>query len=237
MTNLVGKIFVVLILIASTVFMTMGIMVYSTQHNWYDAITNKGGPGQTPGFKVQLQDARAKAQRLKDEISKYDTALAVEKQTHFAALAKLETEHEPPREIQGRHSKASRSTEQRLGRRSNRVKVAQDNLTALHTEETGLRDDIRQANKVTDEQLKKATDSENRLNIAMGQLNDLKQRNTQLWLDVAKAKLLLSKVGMTMKTLPTASRRRFTAGSKLSTITTMSKSPLAPTTDSGRATR
>ena len=33
--NLVGKIFIVLILIASTVFMTMGIMVYSTHHNWY----------------------------------------------------------------------------------------------------------------------------------------------------------------------------------------------------------
>ena len=32
--NLVGKIFVVLILGASPVFMTMGLMVYATHRNW-----------------------------------------------------------------------------------------------------------------------------------------------------------------------------------------------------------
>jgi len=197
--NLVGKIFIVLILIASTVFMTMGIMVYSTQHNWYEAITGKGGPGQTPGYKAQLQDARAEDQRLKDEISKYDTALAVEKQTHFAALAKLETERDQLQKSNEKFQSDIDKQSKDLADAATALKVAQDNLTALRTEETGLRDDIRQANKATDEQLKKATDSENRLNIAMGQLNDLKQRNSQLALDVAKAKLLLSKVGMTIQ--------------------------------------
>lgn len=197
--NLVGKIFIVLILIASTVFMTMGMMVYSTQHNWYDAITNKGGPGQTPGYKAQLQDARTESQQLKDEISKYDTALAVEKQTHFAALAKLETERSDLEKSRAVIQSQVDSQSKNLAEAATALKVAQDNLTALRTEETGLRDDIRQANKATDDQLKKATEAENRLNIAMGQLTDLKQRNAQLALDVAKAKLLLNKVGMTIE--------------------------------------
>ena len=90
--NLVGKIFIVLILIASTVFMTMGIMVYSTQHNWYEAIMSKGGGGLPEGLQMQLAEARVDAQKLKDEIQKYDTAFQQEKQAHIEALAKAETQ-------------------------------------------------------------------------------------------------------------------------------------------------
>ena len=36
--NLVGKIFVVLILLASTVFMTMGLMVFATHRNWQEEV-------------------------------------------------------------------------------------------------------------------------------------------------------------------------------------------------------
>ena len=55
-----------------------------------------------------------------------------------------------------------------------------------------MREDIRTANKNTDEQFKKAVALEDKLHMATGQLNDLKIRNEQLAQMVAKAKLLLA---------------------------------------------
>ena len=84
--------------------------------------------------------------------------------------------------------------------------MSQNNLTALRKEDTDLREDIRLANKATDEQLKKATALEDKLHIATGQLADLKARNDQLAADVAKARLVLSTIspGMTLEDPPNA---------------------------------
>lgn len=196
--NLVGKIFIVLILILSTVFMTMGIMVYSTQHNWQETVM--GGPNGTPvGLKQQLADARTEQQKLKDEIAKYENALAIEKQTHFEALAKLETERNTIKAQLDAQQQDLTKAHTSLSEATTALKVQSDVVTSIRKEESDLRADIRQANQLTDDELKKATAAEDKLNIATGQLTDLKQRNDQLALDVAKAKLLLSKVGMTIE--------------------------------------
>lgn len=197
--NLVGKIFIVLIFFASTVFMTMGIMVYSTQHNWYDAIMSKGGGGQAEGYQVQLQHARLEAQTLKDEIQKYDSALQIEKQAHFEVLAKAESARDTYAKNAAVLDTQVKAQEKDLAENATALKVEQDNLTELRKEDTNLRDDIRLANKATDEQLKKAQAMEDKYNIAVGQLKDLQARNEQLAGDVAKARLLLSQVGLKLE--------------------------------------
>ena len=194
--NLVGKIFIVLILIASTVFMTMGIMVYSTQHNWYEAIMSKGGGGLPEGYQMQLVNARAEAEKLKAEIQKNETAFGIEKAAHVEALAKAETQRDSLATTNAGLAKSKTEQESRLEAAATALKVAQDNLhRAARKEDTDLREDIRLANKATDEQLKKATAMEDKLHIATGQAADLKARNEQLAGDVAKARLLLSKLG------------------------------------------
>ena len=55
--NLVGKIFVVLIFVASIVFMTMGMMVYATHVNWAEAVMGKNGKGDDPAsYHAQLDN-------------------------------------------------------------------------------------------------------------------------------------------------------------------------------------
>jgi hypothetical protein len=197
--NLVGKIFIVLILIASTVFMTMGIMVYSTQHNWYEAIVSKGGGGMPEGYQMQLQTARTEAQKLKDEIQKYETAFQIEKQAHVEALAKAETARDAYKKNVDTLTAQIAEQEKRLADAASALKTTEDIVTALRTEDTNLREDIRTANKATDEQLKKAQAMEDKLHIATRQLADLTERNNQLAQDVAKAVALLHNVGMTIK--------------------------------------
>ncbi|HEX3999734.1 MAG TPA: hypothetical protein VHX65_14380 [Pirellulales bacterium] len=196
--NLVGKIFIVLIFIASTVFMTMGIMVYSTQHNWYEAITSKGGPGMPVGFQMQLQNERGEEQKLKNEIQQYDTTLSIEKQAHFEAEAKLATERNELKTNLDHQKEELAAQQSKLEKATDALQVAQKSLTDLRKQDADLREDIRMANKATDEQLKIAQAATDKLNIAMGQLSDLKQRDTQLAGDVAKAVVLLGKLHMTI---------------------------------------
>src|SRR5580693_3047219 len=90
--NLVGKIFVVLILIASTVFMTMGLMVYATHRNWYDEVMNKGDGGKPAGYQVTLQKARDDLRKLNNDVDALKGQLSAEKAAKQQALAKDETE-------------------------------------------------------------------------------------------------------------------------------------------------
>src|SRR6202035_3848526 len=68
------------------------------------------------------------------------------------------------------------------------------------TENGGLRNDIRDAIKQVDEQLKIATETEDKLHIALGQLADLKKRNEQISNQYAAAVLVLRKYNVSITT-------------------------------------
>ena len=92
--NLVGKIFVVLILLASTVFMTMGLMVFATHRNWQEEVMAMSTSGGTAGWKERLDTAQKEQARLKADNDKLQTVLDTENKAHLAALAKAETERQ-----------------------------------------------------------------------------------------------------------------------------------------------
>ncbi len=192
--NLVGKIFVVLILIASTVFMTMGLMVYATHQNWYEQVMGKNGAGTDPqSYRGQLAAAYQEQAKLRGDIDKLTNQIATEKAAHTQSVAKLEQERDSlvtkqqalTDEVAKSRAKAAADTQA--------LDAQQKNLTSLRIENVVLRQDIRDANKKTDEQLKIATEKEDKLNIANGQLSELKKRNEQLASDFAKAVAMLKK--------------------------------------------
>jgi hypothetical protein len=197
--NLVGKIFVVLILIASTVFMTLGLMVYATHHNWYEEIVGKGG-NDAISWKGKLEKAYKDATNLRVEIEKYKVTLDAEKANHLQALAKAETRVNSMADDLTKYKSDADDKGAKLAAATNDVKMLQDNLTALRTENTSLREENRVAYKQVDDQLKKATQFEDKLHIALGQLTDLKARAGQMSLQLANATALLKSVGMTTST-------------------------------------
>ena len=188
--NLVGKIFVVLILIASTVFMTLGLMVFATHQNWRMAIINP-----TSGYQEQLKAGYKKAADLNADIERLNNLRIAANAAHRQELAKAETAIAKAEEHKADLEKAVAEERKRADTAAQGLEIAQKNLTALRTETAGLREDIRDANKKVDEQLKKATETEDKLHVALGQLADLKKRNEQLANDFAKANALLAQVG------------------------------------------
>jgi chromosome segregation ATPase len=190
--NLVGKIFVVLILIASTVFMTMGMMVYATHQNWLEAVMGKSGKGDDlTSYHGQLEASYKEQAKLRGDVDRLTNLLAAEKAAHLQALVKTENERDVLIKRAGDLAEEIKKSQLQLEQATKTVQVQQQQLTELRKEAIASREDIRNANKQTDEQLKIATQTEDKLHIALGQLADLKQRNEQLASDFAKANAML----------------------------------------------
>jgi hypothetical protein len=196
--NLVGKIFVVLILIASTVFMTMGMMVYATHQNWQEAVMGKNGKGDEPAsYHAQLDNGYKEQAKLLGDNNNLRAQIIATNAAHLQALTKTENERDVLAKRATDLGEEVKKEAVRLDETAKGLQVSQQNLTDLRKENVNLRDDIRNANKQTDDQLKLATQAEDKLNIANGQLADLKKRNEQLAGDFAKANVLLRGMGMT----------------------------------------
>ncbi len=84
--NWLGKVFVVLILIMSVMFMAFAMAVYATHKNWREVIE---GPN---GLRQQLQQAQQENEQLKNEHNRRVENLTREKEAAEQQLAKLETE-------------------------------------------------------------------------------------------------------------------------------------------------
>lgn len=195
--NLVGKIFVVLILIAATVFMTLGLMVYATHKNWYEEIVGKNG-NDAKSWKKQLQDAYAEQVKLRGDIEKLKITLDAEKANHLQALAKSESQINILTQSQTTLAADKAKLETELAAATTDVKGQQEMLVKIGKENGDLREEIRTAYKQVDDQLKKATQIEDKLHIALGQLTDLKARASQMALDLAHARQLLTSVGLNL---------------------------------------
>ncbi len=202
--NLVGKIFVVLILVASTVFMTIGLMVLAAHINWQEAV--EGGRtasgAKKPGLIESLNDVTLKLAQLQAQIDKLQTVKEQEKKAQIQALAKAEAERQNIIKERDKAVSDVADLSVKLEKSNTAMKAAQDNLASLRKEAADLREGIRVANQATDEQLKKATELEDKLHTAEVNLKDLKARNEQLAGQVANAVVLLKSVGISIADPP-----------------------------------
>ena len=80
--NLIGKIFVVLILVMSLVFMSLAMAVYSTHQNWRDTADK---------FKADVSTAQTKNNQLREDLKRLDSQLAAERDAYRQQLQALET--------------------------------------------------------------------------------------------------------------------------------------------------
>jgi small-conductance mechanosensitive channel len=177
----VGKIFVVLILVMSLVFMSFAVVVFATHKNWRDEVVNPA-----TGLKKQLADARAQLADAQSQRLKLETDLANEKSARLREVAKATTEVvELKRERDALQAKEAQLVE------SERTSVAamnavQATLAKLREEIATLRTANDAARKERDTQLAKSIELEDQVAQAKGELSRLKGRNEQLAADVAR---------------------------------------------------
>jgi len=184
--NWLGKVFVVLILIMSVMFMGLAMAVYATHKNWKQ---------NTEQLKTQLADQQKKNQETeadhnrkyeelkqeKDAAQQQAAKLETERVALVVSATKLETERDKLRKDQGEHIAA--------------VKATQDLNTQLAGEVTDLRGRLRTEQQARDDAFAKALYATERLQQESGEYTNALERSRQLMKEVAGLKSAMTEYG------------------------------------------
>ncbi len=189
--NLLGKIFVVLILVMSLVFMSFAVAVYGTHKNWKEeAAKQKESFGRAT---QSLEQEIAKKEALEAEIAKEEIAKR-------QALAKLETERA---ELARQRDELTKQRDDLATKDKASVAAldsAQQNLAKLTAEVDTLRTDIRAAQEGRDQHFKQVVGMTDQVHQAQGELRRLDERRVQLASEIASQRTVLQAHGLSKDT-------------------------------------
>jgi Skp family chaperone for outer membrane proteins len=193
--NLVGKIFTVLILVMSLVFMSFAVAVYATHKNWKTVVDN-AEPGKPKGYKQQLEESQKELDAKKKELTDTkNTANAEIEAKNQANKVLEEKKQELEKELADKKKEADKVYKEMSGK-LDELKLAQDELVKLRTEVAGLRTDIQKAQEERDETIKKFVEATDKMNQKASELKLAKDLNLKLAEEVAKLKAILQKLGI-----------------------------------------
>jgi hypothetical protein len=180
--NLLGKIFVIVILIMSLVFMGLAMAVYATHKNWKQ-VSDK--------LNDSLSKAKAENEQLVTAHNRETDELKRENTAQLQQAAKLEAE---------RVALTDRLA-QVQAERDNLVQNQRDHIAALAStqainkglgdEVTRLRDQIKTVQLARDNLFKKALDATEAVQQASGEYNRMRELNEQLTKEVAGQRVVM----------------------------------------------
>jgi hypothetical protein len=169
--NLLGKIFTILILIASIFLMVVAMFVYATHRNWKDAYDQLNAKLQA----AQAANANAEAQYLAQI-----TQLKSEQSAAVQDVAKLETERNV---IVSQNQAIQKEVDQLRQEQSASValvKATEENINRLTEEVTGLRKSIQVAQLDRDKMFHETLKATSELHSVGGELQQLEERSAQV---------------------------------------------------------
>jgi hypothetical protein len=185
--SLVGKIFTMLILIFSIIFMAFSMMVFATHKNWKAQATKLG---------TDLAAANTALKDAKDSLEREKTELAREQAARKAALAALQV-----RVSQAENRLAAKEKE--LGdltaahsQTTEAAKVAQDRLSLLEKETNDLRNTLRTERQRLDKMFINVVDLTDKLNQAESLRQNLEEVNKQALTQMSQMKMVLDRNGL-----------------------------------------
>lgn len=139
--NLVGKILTVLVLLFSTVFLAVAVMVFQTHRVWRDtAIANK----------KKIEDLQDRVKLMQSEIESAKDRLALEQAARRFALGTLQTKYEQTdSQLQVREQEYAR-LQQEAGNLTQTVSTTSQTLESTLKQNEGLRTTLRDTQLVRD---------------------------------------------------------------------------------------
>jgi septal ring factor EnvC (AmiA/AmiB activator) len=185
--TLVGKIFTVLILVMSLVFMSFSVMVFATHKNWKNAAN---------AAETKLTNANQLNQQLTTRLNQLQMDLATEQAARRAALAAAQS-----RLVRAETALSEKTAElDKLftdhAQVAEAAKMAETRLEALTNEVASLRDTLRNTQKDRDAQFDKVVALTDKFNQMEGLRIRLDERNTQLAQQVARMKMVMDAKGL-----------------------------------------
>jgi hypothetical protein len=180
--NLVGKIFTVLILVMSILFMGFAMMVYATHRNWKELSNQK---------QADLTRLQGENSELQDQIEQHKNALAHERAARRMALARLDTQvQEKQRDFDARNQQYNELlAKQRTA--TDAVVNAQRQLDQLKEQIAKLAEEVRVARQDRDQQFQRVTELTDQMHQAEGLRRTLDQRLQQLTEEYTQATTVL----------------------------------------------
>ena len=172
--NLLGKIFVVLIVVMSLVFMTLALAVYATHKNWKEIVE---GP---TGLQTQLNNAKTELEQKVTDYNRLESQLKGEVESSQQQVRKLEAERVA---LVDRNAGVQAELDQLKAERGDAtaaVAATQQNNQRLADEVTGLRADIRTNEQARDQAFATTLKATEDLHQTKGQLDNTVERNRQL---------------------------------------------------------
>jgi chromosome segregation ATPase len=137
--NVVGKIFILLILVMSLSFMALSLMLYAAHPDWREALVGTGG------LKTQLEEANKEKTRLDDEKKKLVDRIAEERDRavkRLAALEQVKTDLEKEREA---HNKELGDKEKALRELVDAIDSIHNTVKSLHADTLAIRGETKAA--------------------------------------------------------------------------------------------
>jgi hypothetical protein len=220
--NWLGKVFVVLILIMSLVFMGLAMAVYATHRNWREVVE---GPN---GLRAQLDQARQANEELKSEHNRRVENLSREKEAAEQQLAKLETERVALADRNVQIQTELDQLKQQQREHIAAVASTQSLNEGLTKEATGLRQQIRSEQQARDAAFAKTLEATETVHQLTGQYENQRERYEQLTKQAAGMRHVMREEGLDPDTEPGAvvptvdgvvSQVRRTAGAQLVEVT------------------
>lgn len=191
--NWLGKVFVVVILIMSLVFMGLALAVYATHKNWQQVsldLNKKLTDAKSENAKLQTEHNRRveDLQREKTIAEQQNAKLDAERVLLAQNNAAIQAELDGLRQTQSGHIAAFDATQ--------KINVG------LAGEVTELRGRIRTTIQDRDSLFKKALDATEELHKAAGEYNTTRERNEQLTKQTAGMTAVMNAVGIDPNTNP-----------------------------------
>jgi len=190
--TLVGKIFTMLILVLSIMFMAFSIMVFATHKNW-----------KTTATKLQQDVAAANTalKDAKDALEREKTDLAREQAARKAALAALQVRVQQAEVRLGAKEKELSDLTAAHSQTTEAAKVAQDRLALLEKETGELRNTLRTERQRLDKMFLNVVDLTDKLNQAESLRLNLEEVNTKATQEISRMKVVLDRNGLTADSL------------------------------------
>src|SRR5262245_2504835 len=190
--TLVGKIFTMLILIMSIIFMAFAMMVFATHRNWKATATT---------LQASLSAANTALKDAKDALEREKTDLAREQAARKAALAALQVRVASAEQRLGAKEKELADLTAAHSQATETAKVAQDRLAALEKETSDLRNTLRTERQKLDKMFISVVDLTDKLNQAESLRQNLEEVNKQAAQEISRMKIVLDRNGLTPDSL------------------------------------
>jgi hypothetical protein len=185
--TLLGKLFTVLILVMSVLFLGLAISVYATHVNWR---------AEAEGKKKEADVQLSVNQQLKDQQQDLLAAIALEQAARRFALSGLETKLKSRSEDLERVQQELATLTNTEGVTAGALVTAQNELTNITAEVKALRDTVREAQKDADHQFDLVVKATDELNQMRRVKLDLENRMRPLQSAVAAMKSAMDKLGV-----------------------------------------